>query len=133
MEADPSGLAHCCQQGRLPDRRRQGPGLRLLDGAGLADGARQARPGLPAGSRLPSHRLPLHLPSDPFERQDLSSKLPDKLRELTERLSELRAGAYQTLNYTAGCDDCMTDDEVAATHHGFLAPSCRCAAAGLVV
>jgi hypothetical protein len=64
------------------------------------------------------------LPSDPEERRDLSGTHADKLRELTARLAELRQGAYQTMNYTADFDKCLTVDQVAAQHHGFVAPPC---------
>ena len=67
-----------------------------------------------------------HLPSDPREMLDLSSKYPAKLQELASRLSVLRAGQYQTRNYTAGCDDCSTMQQVAAANKGFLGPLCRC-------
>ena len=61
---------------------------------------------------------------DPEERHDLSGTNADKLRELTARLAELRQGAYQTMNYTAGFDECLSVDQVAAQHRGFVAPPC---------
>lgn len=67
-----------------------------------------------------------HLPSDPREMTDLSFEFPDKLRELSNRLEILRAGSFQTRNYTAGCDDCQTMQQVAANNEGFLAPLCQC-------
>ncbi len=81
-------------------------------------------PGFEADPGCPAHGCLFHLPSDPEERHDLSGTDPDKLRELTERLAELRQGTYQTMNYTAGLDKCLTVDQVAAQHHGFVAPPC---------
>lgn len=67
-----------------------------------------------------------HLPSDPEERVDLSKQNPEKLQELADRLAVLRRGSYQTMNYTANCDECETIEKIAATHRGFLAPACTC-------
>jgi hypothetical protein len=74
----------------------------------------------------PVHGCLFHLPSDPQERTDLSLLNPDTLKELTARLDEIRKGEYQTMNYTAGCDECLTVDAVAAKYNGFVAPPCSC-------
>ena len=83
-----------------------------------------ADPGCPPGGCL------FHLPSDPSEKRELSAEFPDKLAELAGRLAEIRKTAFQTWNYTAGCDECETVEEVAASHHGFVAPPCTCGSAG---
>jgi hypothetical protein len=62
--------------------------------------------------------------ADPEERHDLSGSDPAKLHELTARLAQLQNSSYQTMNYTAGFDQCDTVDQVAAKHRGFVAPPC---------
>ena len=86
-------------------------------------------PGYMPATACPPTGCLFHLPSDPRELADLSSKYPQKLQQLSSRLIELRKGAFQTMNYTAGCDNCETMGQVAAGQHGFLGPLCKCEAA----
>jgi arylsulfatase B len=78
----------------------------------------EADPGCPLGGCL------FNITADPTEHDELSARLPDKRRELVDRLAELVAGRYQTAYEDPDEQNCTTLAEYVATHAGFAGPVC---------
>ena len=61
---------------------------------------------------------------DPTEHNEIGALYPDKLKELQDRLAELKASSFQTNWTDPSFDDCSTVKDTIAANDGFAAPVC---------
>lgn len=66
-----------------------------------------------------------HLPSDPYEKHDLSTMEPAQLAKMQQRLAQLNRSAFQTVNSSCTFEECQTLEATILENKGFVAPLCQ--------